>query len=277
MKETPNDIVLLNDFKRFWSDVGTEATARFQKIGESGWYILGTGVENFEKYLAKFSRTQHAIGCGNGLDALEISLRTLGLNPGDLVLTTPLSAFATSLAIVRAGGTPAFVDVDSNGLVDLDSASQALSSHPEIRFFVPVHLYGHPLDLHKLKKLKEKFGLKIVEDCAQAIGAKFDGIPVGTIGQMAGLSFYPTKNLGCMGDGGAILTRDLELASKARTIRDYGQSSKYIHDEIGLNSRLDEVHAEVLEMLLRTRLEKYTSRRSYFGLCWFYWHLVYVT
>ena len=239
-------MILQNDFKRQWDFVEERVLDAVRRVGSSGWYILGREVEAFETALAKFWGVAHAVGTGNGLDAIEIGLRCLGLQPGEKVLTTPLSAFATTLAIVRAGGVPLLVDVDDFGCIDLRQCRETLAKDNSIRFLVPVHLYGFPLQMQELIRLKTDFRLKIVEDCAQSIGASFAGIKTGTAGQIAATSFYPTKSLGAMGDAGALLTNDAALAEKARTLRNYGQTEHYIHSQLGVNSRLDEVHAAIM-------------------------------
>lgn len=235
--------------------------AAVDRVGASGSYILGREVVAFEGKLAQFWGVSHAIGVANGMDAIEIGLRALDLGPGQKVLTTPFSAFATTLAILRAGGVPVFVDVDDNGNIDLEQCREVLSRERSIRFFVPVHLYGNPLDLEKLAALRQDFDLVIVEDCAQAIGAKHGGQNVGTVGQAAATSFYPTKNLGAFGDGGALLTNDHRVAGRARALRNYGQSDLYLHDELGLNSRLDELHAAVLSDALLPNQNRWTEAR----------------
>lgn len=259
MTHTPR--ILLNDFVAQWRDVRADTLAATDRVGESGWLVLGREVAAFEAELAQASALPHVVGCGNGLDALEISLRALGLAPGQPVLTTPLSAFATTLAIVRAGGVPVFLDVDASGLLDLDACDRLLRARPDIRFLVPVHLYGHALDLQRLAALAKAHDLRVVEDCAQAIGARSRGTPVGAVGALAATSFYPTKNLGCMGDGGAVLTSDARLADAARCLRDYGQSAKYVHARLGMNSRLDELQAAILRSALLPRLARFTARR----------------
>lgn len=254
--------VPLNDFQEQWRAVGPEVLAAVDRVGASGWYILGREVERFEAALASAWELPHAVGVGNGLDAIEIGLRCLGIRPGDKVLTSPLSAFATTLAVMRCGGVPVFVDTDASGLLDLDRCRDLLSRDRGIRFAVPVHLYGHSVDLEGLEALRDEFDLEIVEDCAQAIGARSRGRPVGTVGKVAAVSFYPTKNLGALGDGGALLTADEAIARRARALRHYGQSATYVHDEPGLNSRLDEVHAAVLAEVFLPRLAEWTARRS---------------
>ncbi|MFL6583041.1 MAG: DegT/DnrJ/EryC1/StrS family aminotransferase [Chthoniobacterales bacterium] len=254
-------MIELNEFKRQWAEIGPAAMRAIDRVAASGWYILGKEVDNFEHKLAEFWGISHAVGVGNGMDAIEIGLRCLDLQPGQKVLTTPFSAFATTLAIIRAGGVPVFVDVDDNGNIDLEQSGEALARDNSIRFFVPVHLYGNPLDLENLERLKADFNLRVVEDCAQAIGATFGGRAVGTVGQAAATSFYPTKNLGALGDGGAFLTNDGELAHRARALRNYGQSSLYVHDIPGLNSRLDELHAAILADAMLVNLERWTEVR----------------
>ncbi len=252
----------LNDFARQWADTGPAVLDAVRRVGESGWYILGPEVDGFEQALAARLGRRFAVGCASGLDAIEISLRALGLKAGEKVLTTPLSAFATTLAILRAGGRPVFVDVGQSGLVDLDRARDACAHDSSIRFFVPVHLFGHACNLEGVAALKTRFQLKVVEDCAQAIGAYSGEHPVGSVGNLSALSFYPTKNLGALGDGGAVLTDDGSLAQACRNIRDYGQTAKYVHDLRGLNSRLDELHAAILGRAFLPKLAGWMERRQ---------------
>jgi dTDP-4-amino-4,6-dideoxygalactose transaminase len=254
-------VILLNDFKRQWRDTRDDAMAAFAAVGESGWYILGRQVEHFERELADFWDMKYAVGVASGLDALEISLKVLGCRPGDKVLTTPLSAFATTLAIVKAGGIPVFADTGALGSIDLEAARAALQADRGIKFFIPVHLYGHALDLDALADIERDFGVNIIEDCAQCIGAHWNGMTAGAAGRMAATSFYPTKNLGALGDGGAILTNSEDYATSARMFRDYGQSVKYRHDVIGYNSRLDELQAALLCRVSLPRLNAWTARR----------------
>src|SRR6185503_19013807 len=181
--------VRANDFAAQWTAVREDALAAFERVGASGWFILGAEVAAFEKALAEAWPAAHAVGCGSGLDALEIGLRGLGLAPGTPVLTTPLSAFATTLAILRAGGVPWFVDVDASGSIDLEAAEAAFGANPGLRWFVPVHLYGHALDSRRLAHLVARFELRMVEDCAQSIGARSRGVPTGHTGECAATSF----------------------------------------------------------------------------------------
>jgi len=246
-------VIPLNDFQRQWEDTREDALAAFETVGSSGWYILGREVRAFEEALASYWGVAHAVGVASGLDALEISLRAAGCGVGDRVLTTPLSAFPTTLAILKLGAIPVFVDVGETGGIDLEQCGATLAVRPDIRFFLPVHLYGHPLDMRRLRDLGKEFGCRTVEDAAQAIGACHGGL--------AAVSFYPTKNLGAPGDAGAILTDDVELAETARRLRDYGQSSKYQHDIVGYNSRLDELHAAYLRRVGLKRLDGWNAAR----------------
>lgn len=256
-------MIPLNDFARQWQDTRESALAAFDAVGASGWYILGREVAAFEEDLARYWGIGGAIGVGSGLDAIEIALRALGCKAGDKVLTTPLSAFATTLAILKLGAVPVFVDTDRFGLIDLDLTMAALASRPDIHFFVPVHLYGHALDLGRLAGLRDEFDCRVVEDCAQSIGATYDGRPTGTAGHAAAVSFYPTKNLGALGDGGAVLTADPKVAEAARVLRDYGQSMKYRHEVVGYNSRLDELQSAYLRLVALPRLAAWTQARRH--------------
>jgi dTDP-3-amino-3,4,6-trideoxy-alpha-D-glucose transaminase len=254
-------MILLNDFKRQWDDIRPDALAAMEAVGSSGWYILGNEVDAFEKALAGLWGLRQSVGVASGLDAIEISLKALGCGRGDRVLTTPLSAFATTLAIVKLDAVPVFADCDEYGLIDLERCREILRARPEIRYFVPVHLYGHSLDLAALRSLRDEFDLFMVEDCAQSVLARWGGMATGSVGQMAATSFYPTKNLGALGDGGAILTDDLSLATKVRCLRDYGQSGKYHHSAAGYNSRLDELQAALLRRVQLPRLSRWTEQR----------------
>lgn len=253
-------MIHFQDFKRQWQELERETLEAVKKVGASGWYVMGSHHDQFQKELATFCDFKYCEGVGNGMDAIEIGLRALGVKAGDKVLTTPLSAFATTLAIHRAGGIPVFCDVDVNGLIDLSIADKAIREH-QIRFFVPVHLYGQLIDISSLNQLREKHQLRVVEDAAQAIGAHAL-TTTKTESDIVTLSFYPTKNLGALGDGGAILTDDPELAKQSAALKNYGQSAKYVHDSLGMNSRLDELQAAILSVHLRYLPTFDQSRRS---------------
>jgi dTDP-4-amino-4,6-dideoxygalactose transaminase len=208
----------LADFRQQWDGCRERYLEAVSRVGDSGWLILGKEVAAFEEELAGFWGLPHAIGCGNGLDALEIAFRCAGMRAGDRVLTTPLSAFATTLAILRVGAVPVFADVDAWGLLDLDDAERLTARDEPVRFIVPVHLYGHAMDLDALEAFSHKHGAAVIEDCAQAIGARSRGRPVGAASVVCATSFYPTKNLGAFGDGGAVLTRDTTMRDRARCL-----------------------------------------------------------
>jgi dTDP-4-amino-4,6-dideoxygalactose transaminase len=254
--------VAANDFVRQWEDIGDDVLAAVDRVGRSGWLVLGEEVAGFERELAAWWGVPYAVGVASGLDAISIGLRCLGIGPGDRVLTTPLTAFATTLAIVQVGAEVVWVDVDETGGLDLDAAADALRADPSIRALVPVHLYGHPLDPERLRALATEFDVAVVEDCAQSAGAERDGAPTGAAGAVAATSLYPTKNLGAMGDGGVVLTADEEVAARARSLRDYGQRARYEHVELGLNSRLDELQAAILRSANLPRLGAHLARRA---------------
>ncbi len=253
--------VLANDFARQWEAIREDALEAVDRVGRSGWLILGEEVEAFERELAAWWGLPHAVGVASGLDALEIALRCADLPAGARVLTTPLTAFATTLAILRAGHELVWCDVDETGNLDLDQADAVLRDDRSIRALLPVHLYGHPLDPAGLERLADEHEIAVIEDCAQSAGAERDGMPTGSAGIAAGTSLYPTKNLGALGDGGVLLTADPNLAERARSLRDYGQSGRYEHTTPGLNSRLDELHAAILRSALLPRLDASLARR----------------
>jgi dTDP-4-amino-4,6-dideoxygalactose transaminase len=253
--------IKLNDFQRMWAEVGSDVLEAVRVVGGSGWYILGAEIANFEKEFAALWQRRFAIGVASGLDAIEIGLRVCGCKAGDKVLVPPVSAFATALAVIRIGAIPVFVDCDRYGLMDLELAASALASDGAIRYAVPVHLFGHCVDMEKLSGLRIRFGVSIVEDCAQSIGARWRGIPCGSSGECSATSFYPTKNLGAFGDGGALLCDSKEHAALARSLRDYGQTAKYVHEHVGYNSRLDEMQAAILRRALLPRLASWTDAR----------------
>ncbi|HEX4114935.1 MAG TPA: DegT/DnrJ/EryC1/StrS family aminotransferase [Solirubrobacteraceae bacterium] len=253
--------ILANDFARQWEQIRVDAIDAVERVGRSGWLVLGEEVRTFEREFAAWWGVPHAVGVASGLDALEIALRCLDLRTGSRVLTTPLTAFATTLAIIRAGAEPVWCDVDESGGLDLAQADAALRADPSIRAVMPVHLYGHPLDLLGLEDLAADHEIVVIEDCAQSTGARRNDKPTGVAGIVAGTSLYPTKNLGAMGDGGVLLTSDPDLAERAKTFRDYGQASRYEHVELGLNSRLDELQAAILRTALLPRLDRWLARR----------------
>ena len=261
-------MILLNDFRRQWEDTRERALRAFTSVGESGSYILGSRVEAFESSLARCWGLRYSVGVGSGLDALEIALTIAGCQRGDRVLTTPLSAFATTMAIIKAGAIPVFIDTDAFGLISLSACREVLKNRSDIRFLVPVHLYGNVVDLNELRRLQDEFDLAVVEDCAQSILATFDGLPTGSVSEIAATSFYPTKNLGAMGDGGAILTNSEASFEAAKVLRNYGQTEKYLHERLGFNSRLDELQAALLDSAYLPVLPRWTARRREVARCY---------
>jgi dTDP-4-amino-4,6-dideoxygalactose transaminase len=240
------------------ADDAGEIRAAITRVIDSGWFVLGPEVDAFEKEFAALSGAARAIGTGNGTDAIAIALRALGIGPGDEVITTPLSAAYTALAIVMAGARPVFADVDAERLT-LDPAAVEQAITPSTAAILPVHLYGQPADMNALAALANRRGLVLIEDCCQAHLATCTGRPVGTFGVAGAFSFYPTKNLGALGDAGAIITNDPALADRMTRIRNGGQTDRYHHLEIGVNSRLDEMQAAILRArlgLLRQRTEQ---------------------
>jgi dTDP-4-amino-4,6-dideoxygalactose transaminase len=233
--------------------------AAIARVLDRGWFILGPELERFEQAFAAAAGARHAVGVGNGTDALAIALRAAGIEPGDEVITAPLSAAYTALAIMMVGARPVFADIDPVRLT-LDPGAAAAAVTPRTAAIVPVHLYGQSADMDALAAVASRHGLVIVEDCCQAHLAACGNRPVGSFGAAAAYSFYPTKNLGALGDGGALTTNDDRLAERARRLRNGGQSDRYHHVEAGVNSRLDEVQAAVLFERLQT-LEDGTSRR----------------
>jgi dTDP-4-amino-4,6-dideoxygalactose transaminase len=226
---------------------------------ERGWFVLGPEVEAFEQEFAAASGASHAIGVGTGTDAIALILRALDIGAGDEVITTPLSAAYTALAIIMAGARPVFVDVDPARLtIDPEKIAAAITART--RAILPVHLYGQAADMAPIETIAKTHGLAIVEDCCQAHLATAAGRPVGTIGVAGAFSFYPTKNLGALGDGGAVVTDDAELAGRLALLRNYGSPERYRHELRGWNARLDELQAALLRAKL-VRLEDWNERR----------------
>jgi dTDP-4-amino-4,6-dideoxygalactose transaminase len=226
---------------------------------DSHHYVLGPQVDRFEAAWAAASGSRRCVGVANGLDAIEISLRCLGIGPGDEVVTTSMTAFATVLAILRAGATPVLADIDAGtALLSRESVERCLSDRT--RAVLLVHLYGQARAVASWSEWCAARGLVLLEDCAQSHLARSDDRPAGTFGPMAAYSFYPTKNLGALGDGGAITFREADHAARAKRLRNGGQTDRYHHDEFGVNTRLDEMQAAVLRARLRY-LPGWTERR----------------
>lgn len=228
---------------------------------KSGWYIHGPQTRLFEKEFAQFLGIQEVIGVGNGTDALALAIRAAGIGDGDAVVTVSNTAVATVAAIEMANAIPVLVDVrKEDGLIDPNCFENVLHTFENIKCIVPVHLFGRPANMPLLHKIAKQNNIIIIEDCAQAHGAKFEGLPVSSWGDLSTYSFYPTKNLGAMGDGGAVVTNEPSLGKNVRLLREYGWGERYISDIKGVNSRLDELQAAILRVKL-VFLEEENNRR----------------
>lgn len=251
--------ILMNDFTKEPESLVEAQFEAIKSVLKSGYYILGPKVQSFEKQWATYCGVRGAVGVANGMDAIEIGLRSLGIGPGDEVITTPLTAFATVLAIVRSGAQPVLADIDpSTAQLDIESLSRCLS--PKTKAVLLVHLYGQILDPAPFQQFCSAHNLFFIEDCAQAHGAEHNGLRAGSFGALGAYSFYPTKNLGCIGDGGCIVSNHAELLEHCSVLRNYGQTERYHHPVLGLNSRLDEMQAAILSVRLNW-LDQFTDRR----------------
>jgi len=248
------------DLKSPYIELKDELDAAYLRVMESGWYILGKEVEAFEDEFAAYCETTHCIGVANGLDALHLIVRAYGIGPGDEVIVPSNTYIATWLAVTHAGATP--VPVEPNEAtynIDPSRIEQAIT--PKTKAIMVVHLYGQTADMDPINAIAGKYGLKVIEDCAQAHGARYKGRRAGSLGDAAGFSFYPGKNLGAIGDGGAVATNDNELSERIKVIRNYGSQVKYHNDVVGFNSRLDELQAAFLCIKLR-KLDEWNERRK---------------
>ena len=239
--------------------LGPELDQAVLQVLRSGQYIGGSVISGFEEAFAAAVQVPHAVGCNSGTDALILALRGLGVGPGDEVITASFSFFATAEAISAVGAKPVFVDVDpSTYLIDLDQVEAAIT--PATRVLLPVHLFGRPVDMERVCAVAERHGLNVVEDCAQASGASWAGRPVGAWGDVGCFSFFPTKNLGGAGDGGAVTCRDPQLAQLMRELAVHGMPRRYLHTALGYNSRLDAIQAAVLAVKL-PHLSRWVEQR----------------
>lgn len=252
--------VPLNDLRRAFGEQESELRAAVDGVLSSGWYVLGPEHDCFEQEFAEFLQVGHCVGVANGTDALELALLGVGCQPGDEVVTAANAGMYTSAAALKAGLVPRFADVDPRSLLLTAETVEPVMS-PRTRAVVVTHLYGRMADMEPLRALCHRAGVALVEDCAQAAGARSDGVPAGSWGDVAAYSFFPTKNLGALGDGGAVVTHDPQRAAHLRSLRQYGWSAKYtVSVPRGRNSRLDEVQAAVLRARL-PRLETWNARR----------------
>ncbi len=256
---SPLDSVPMLDLRRQYQQVQPEILAAVERVCSSQHYILGTEVEAFERELAGFCGAAEAVGCASGTDALWLALAAAGVQPGDQVLTTPFSFFASSSAIARCGARPVFVDIDPATFnIDVQHAASFLRSarRDKLHTLLPVHLYGQCADMDAMESLASEFQLAIIEDAAQAIGGRWTSAlrkdrSAGSMGVSAAFSFYPTKNLSAYGDAGLVTTNDKDMAAHMRRLRNHGSPRRYLHEEMGWNSRLDAMQAAILRVKLK--------------------------
>jgi dTDP-4-amino-4,6-dideoxygalactose transaminase len=248
------------DLKSSYSELKEELDAAYHQVVESGWFVLGNELAAFEKEFADYCGVAHCIGVGNGLEALHLILLALKIGPGDEVVVPANTYIATWLAVSYTGATPVPVEPDEQ-THNLDPSRIEDAITPRTKAILPVHLYGQPAHMDPIVELGRKYGLPIVEDAAQAHGARYMGRRAGSLGHAAGFSFYPSKNLGALGDGGAVVTNDEALAGRVRVLRNYGSRAKYYNETKGFNSRLDELQAAALRVKLR-HLDDWNERRK---------------
>jgi dTDP-4-amino-4,6-dideoxygalactose transaminase len=241
-----------NDLRSTYLALKAELDAAVAEVLDSGWYILGRQAEAFEEEFAAFCGAKGCVGVNSGTDALLLALRACGIGPGDEVITVSHTAVATVAAIRLSGATPVLVDIDPLTYT-MDPAAAEAAVTAATRAMIPVHLYGQAADLRSIREITQRHGLALIEDCAQAHGATLDGRPLGSFGDLSAFSFYPTKNLGALGDGGAVVGQDAALVERVRLLREYGwtPAARYVSQVEGLNSRLDELQAAVLRVKLR--------------------------
>lgn len=247
------------DLKAQFLSLQPEIEAALREVMLNGHFILGPNVKAFEAEIAQYLDVSHAVGLNSGTDALHLALRALDIGPGDEVITTPFTFIATTEAIGIVGATPVFVDIEPDTF-NLDPAQLEAAITPRTKAILPVHLYGQSADMSAIMAIAQKHGLAVIEDCAQSMGATYMGRQTGTIGTVGCYSFFPSKNLGAYGDGGLIATADEALAARIRSLRAHGGRVKYHHEELGLNSRLDEMQAAVLRIKL-PRLDGWNEAR----------------
>lgn len=236
-----------------------EIDAAVQRVLDSGWYVLGRELELFETEFASYCEASHSVGVGNGLEAIRLALLALGIGPGDEVLVPSNTYIATWLAVSQVGAVPVPVEPDI-GTYNIDPNRIEEAITPRTRAILPVHLYGQPADIDPIVEIARSHGLHVIDDAAQAQGARYKGRRIGGLADVTAWSFYPGKNLGAFGDGGAVTTNDSEIADRIRMLRNYGSQEKYVHEVQGINSRLDELQAAVLRVKLR-HLDEWNERR----------------
>ncbi|MFC2004920.1 DegT/DnrJ/EryC1/StrS family aminotransferase [Chloroflexota bacterium] len=249
----------MTDLKTQYSSIKEEIDSAIQRVICEGQYILGPDVEGFEKEMAEYCGVKYAIGVASGTDALHLALLACGVKPGDEVITTPFTFVATAEAIVHCGAIPVFVDINHQTYnLDVSVIESEITS--KTKAIIPVHLYGQPADMRAIIKIGRKYGLIIIEDCAQALGATYNAEKVGSIGDVGCLSFFPAKNLGAFGDGGMVVTNDLKISEIVGQLRKHGSEESYFHSLVGFNSRLDSLQAAILKVKLKY-LNKWNEQR----------------
>jgi dTDP-4-amino-4,6-dideoxygalactose transaminase len=254
------------ELKPTYDELRTECDAAYHRVMDSGYYLLGKELEAFEAEFATYCEAKHCVAVGNGLDALHLILRAYDIGAGDEVIVPTNTFIATWLAVSYAGATPVPVEPDRR-TYNLDPAAIEAAITPRTKAIMPVHLYGQPADMDPINAIARKHGLKVIEDSAQAQGARYKGRRTGSLGDSAAHSFYPGKNLGAFSDAGAVTTNDPVLADRVRTLRNYGSKKKYFHDEAGFNSRVDELQAAFLRAKLR-KLDEWNKRRQTVAACY---------
>lgn len=248
-----------NDLRPQHLEMRGEIHAALEQVLDDGWFVLGKQDEGFEREFADFCGVAHCVGVGSGTEAIHLALLACGVEPGDDVVTVSLTAVPTASAISFAGARPVFVDVDPRGF-NMDPSRLEDAITPKTRAIIPVHLYGQMADMDPILEVARRRGIPVIEDACQAHGAEYRGRRAGSIGALAAFSFYPTKNLGACGDGGAVTTDDPEIADRLQLLRNYGQRKRYYHESKGFNSRLDEMQAAILRAKLR-RLDRWNEAR----------------
>ncbi|MFC2020396.1 DegT/DnrJ/EryC1/StrS family aminotransferase [Chloroflexota bacterium] len=249
----------LVDLKAQYNTIKQEINAAIQKVNEEGQFILGPKVKAFEEEIASYIGVKYAAGVASGTDALHLALLAGGIKPGDEVITTPFTFIATTEVITHCGAIPVFVDIEPKTYnINPDKIESKITT--KTRAIIPVHLYGQPADMNPLLELAKKYDLKVIEDCAQALGAEYREEKVGSLGDAGCLSFFPSKSLGAYGDGGMVVTNNPEIAEKVEMLRNHGAREKYYHIIPGFNSRLDELQAAILRVKLR-HLDKWNELR----------------
>ncbi|GAB6183969.1 DegT/DnrJ/EryC1/StrS family aminotransferase [Thermodesulfovibrio hydrogeniphilus] len=247
------------DLKAQYKNIKDEVLQCINEVLESSHYILGENVKKFEEEVQNYLGVKQAIGVASGTDALHLALRALGIGRGDEVITTPFTFFATVEAIIYIGAKPVFVDIDEK-TYNINPEKIEEKFTPHTKAIIPVHIFGCPADMERINEIAKYYGLKVIEDAAQAFGAMIKRKKIGSFGDVGCFSFYPSKNLGCFGDGGMVVTNDSEVAEKIRLLRNHGSPGRYVHETVGLNSRLDEIQAGILRIKLK-HIDEYNELR----------------